>query len=179
VPKLASEKKLGSNLHPELLMLARRCAAILGLVVGASSLAKAQTATQTVTFAVNAINTISISGTPSLTITTATAGSAPTSVTDASSTWAVTTNQTGAKITASIASNMPAGLTLSVNLAAPTGATSNGSLALSTTSADLVDGITKLAQNSLTATYTLSATAAAGVVASSTRVVTYTISGGV
>lgn len=159
-------------------MLARRCAASLALVLGASGLAKAQTATQTVTFAVNAINVISVAGSPSLTITTAGAGSAPSSVTDATSTWAVTTNQTGAKITASIASNMPAGLTLSVNLAAPTGATSNGALALSTVAADLVDGITKVAQGGLSMTYTLDATAAAGVVASATRLVTYTISGG-
>lgn len=159
-------------------MFARRSAFALALVLGASGLAKAQTATQTVTFAVNAINVISVSGSPTLTVTTAAAGSAPSTVSDATSNWAVTTNQTGAKITASIASNMPAGVTLSVNLAAPTGATSNGSLALSTTSADLVDGITKVAQNALSVTYTLAATAAAGVVSSSTRVVTYTISGG-
>ena len=159
-------------------MFARRSAFAVALVLGASGLAKAQTATQTVTFAVNAINVVSVSGSPTLTVTTAAAGSGPTSVTDATSSWAVTTNQTGAKITASIASNMPAGLTLSVNLAAPTGATSNGSLALSTISADLVDGITKVAQSSLSVTYTLAATAAAGVVSSATRVVTYTISGG-
>ena len=70
--------------------------------------------TQTVTFAVNAINQISFTGAPSLTITTAVAGSDPTSASDATSTWNVTTNQTGAKISASIASAMPAGLTLRV-----------------------------------------------------------------
>ncbi len=145
-------------------------------IAGASALAGAQT--QTVTFAVNAINQISNSGTPSLTITTAVAGSQPTSATDATSSWAVTTNQSGAKISASIPSAMPAGLTLKVNLGAPAGATSAGLQTLSTSSVDLVTAITKLASGSLSATYQLDATAAAGVVASSTRLVTYTISGG-
>ena len=157
----------------------RHAVAALALVLFAIPAAQAQTATQTVTFAVNAINQIAFTGAPSLTITTAVAGSAPTSVTDASSAWAVTTNQTGAKISASIPSNMPAGLTLSANLAAPTGATSASFQSLSTVSVDLVTAITKLAQGSLTATYKLDATAAAGVVASATRLVTYTISGGV
>jgi hypothetical protein len=156
----------------------RRIAAALALVVVAAPLAHAQTATQTVTFAVNAINQIAFTGAPSLTITTAVAGSAPTSVTDATSSWAVTTNQSTAKITASIASNMPAGLTLSANLANPTGATSAGYQALSTVAVDMVTSITKLAQGSLGVTYKLDATPAAGVVASATRVVTYTITGG-
>ena len=162
-----------------MIKIARHAAAALALVLFAIPAAQAQTATQTVTFAVNAINQIAFTGAPSLTITTAVAGSAPTSVTDASSAWAVTTNQTGAKISASIPSNMPAGLTLSANLAAPTGATSASFQSLSTVSVDLVTAITKLAQGSLTATYKLDATAAAGVVTSTTRLVTYTISGGV
>jgi hypothetical protein len=45
--------------------------------------AGAQSATQTLTFAINAINQIAFVGTPSLTITTAVAGAAPTSVTNA------------------------------------------------------------------------------------------------
>ena len=161
-----------------LINTARRIAAAAALVVVAAPLAQAQTATQTVTFAVNAINQIAFTGAPSLTITTAVAGSAPTSVTDATASWAVTTNQTGAKITASIPA-MPAGLTLSASLAAPTGGTSAGFLALSATAVVLVTGITKLAQGSLGVSYKLDATAAAGVVTSATRVVTYTITGGV
>ncbi len=161
-----------------LINTARRFAAAIALVVVAAPLAHAQTATQTVTFAVNAINQIAFLGAPSLTITTAVAGSAPTSVTDATASWAVTTNQTGAKISASIASDMPAGLTLSSSLAAPTGGTSAGFLSLSTVAVDLVTGITKLAQGALGVSYTLDATPAAGVVTSATRVVTYTITGG-
>lgn len=147
-------------------------------IAGASALAGAQSTTQTVTFAVNAINQIAITGSPSLTVSTAVAGSQPTSATDATSAWAVTTNQTSAKVSATIPTVMGTGLTLRVNLAAPAGATSAGSVALGTVAVDLVTVITKLAQGSLTATYGLDATAAAGVVASSTKVVTYTISGG-
>lgn len=160
--------------------IARRCALALALgTITLAGSASAQTATQSVTLAVNAINQIAFTGSPSLTITTATAGSNPTSVSDASATWAVTTNQTGAKITASIASALPAGITLSANLAAPAGGSvSAGSQALGTTAVDLVTGLTKLAQGGMGVTYTLSATAAAGVLASTSRVVTYTITGG-
>ena len=135
--------------------------------------------TQTVTFQVTAINQISVAGAPSLVINTATAGSAPTSVTSAANTWSVTTNQSTASITASIASAMPAGLTLSANLTAPAGATSTGLTALGTVAVNVVTGITKLNSAALGLTYQLDATAAAGVVSSSTRVVTYTITGGV
>ncbi|MDB4889962.1 MAG: hypothetical protein JWL61_1817 [Gemmatimonadetes bacterium] len=83
----------------------RRSAVLLALVAFGAVSASAQTATQTVTFQVNAINQIAFVGSPSLTITTAVAGAAPTSVT-AAGTWAVTTNQTGAKITASIPLDM-------------------------------------------------------------------------
>lgn len=157
-------------------MSAGRILSAMALMVAATGAASAQV-TQTVTFQVNAINQIAFAGSPSLLINTATAGSAPTSAT-ANATWAVTTNQTGAKITASINSAMPAGLTLSVNLAAPAGATGAGSTALGTTSVDVVTGITKLAQGALGVTYTLDATPAAGVQSSTTRTVTYTITGG-
>src|SRR4051812_3682379 len=95
---------------------------IAGLLAAAASAASAQTATQTVTFQIDAINQVAVSGTPTLAITAAVAGGAPTTVTSTGNTWAVTTNQTTAKITASIASNMPSGVTLSANLGAPAGA---------------------------------------------------------
>ena len=158
-------------------MNAKKILSTMALMLSAASAASAQTATQVVTFQVDAINQIAFTGSPSLVINTATAGSNPTGAT-ASANWAVTTNQTGAKITASIASNMPAGLTLQVNLTAPAGGTSAGAQSLSTTSVDLVTSITKLAQGSLGVTYSLAATPTAGVVTSSTRTVTYTITGG-
>lgn len=147
-------------------------------LLGATQVASAQTANQTVTIQVDAINVIAFAGSPSLTINAAVAGSAPTSATNATASWAVTTNQTGSKITASISAAMPAGLTLSANLGAPTGASSNGLTALATSAVDLVTGITKLAQGTLAVTYQLDATIAAGVVASTSRTVTYTITGG-
>ena len=158
-------------------MNAGRILATVALVIGAASVASAQTANQIVTFQVDAINQISFAGSPSLVINTATAGSNPTSA-SAAATWAVTTNQSGAKITASIGSNMPAGLTLSVNLTAPTGGSSAGAQSLSTIAVDLVTSITKLAQSALAVSYSLDATPAAGVVSSTTRTVTYTITGG-
>ena len=144
---------------------------------GAATAASAQTANQTVTFQIDAINQIAFSGSPSLVVNSATAGSNPTASTSAA-TWAVTTNQTGAKITASIGSNMPAGLTLSANLSAPAGGSSAGAQSLSTTAVDLVTSITKLAQSAIGVSYTLDATPTAGVVSSTTRTVTYTITGG-
>ena len=156
----------------------RRAFTMLLLVTPVSG-ARAQSAAQTITISVSAINQIAFLGSPTLAITTATAGSAPTSATDATATWAVTTNQTGAKVTASIPTAMPAGLTLSANLAPPTGATSSAFQPLGTTAVDLVTGIGKLAQNALGVTYRLDATPAAGVISSATRVVTYTITGGV
>lgn len=149
------------------------------LVAAAAASASAQTATQTVTFQVDAINQVGVTGSPTLAITAAVAGSAPTSVTSSGNTWAVTTNQSTAKITAAIGVAMPAGVTLSANLGAPAGATSAGLKALSTTAVDIVTGITKLNASGLTLSYQLDATAAAGVITSTTRVVTYTITGGV
>jgi hypothetical protein len=154
--------------------------ATVALLVGATTVAAAQTtATQIVTFQVDAINQIAFAGSPSLVINTATAGGNPTSATNSAATWAVTTNQSGAKITASINAAMPAGLTLSANLVAPAGATSNGLQALGVVAVDMVTGITQVNGNALGVTYQLDATTAAGVVASQSRTVTYTITGGV
>ena len=148
------------------------------LAVCSPASGKAQTGTQTVRFAVNAINVIAFTGSPSVKVITAVAGSNPTTVTNGTARWAVTTNQTGAKITASIPSNVPAGLTLSASLQAPTGGTSLGFKALTTVSVDLDTGITKRNQTNRTVSYRLAATPAAGVIAPTTRVVTYTITGG-
>ena len=157
---------------------AQRFAIAVALLAIASPSARAQSTTQTVSFAVKAVNVISFTGSPSLTIVTAVAGSNPTTITNATARWNVTTNQTGAKITASIPSNTPAGVTLSVRLQAPTGGASLGFKTLNTVSVDLVTGVTKRNQTNRTVTYRLAATPAAGVIPSTTRVVTYTITGG-
>jgi CheY-like chemotaxis protein len=169
-----------SNAFGALFMTLSRTAIVSGLLLmvlaGSSA---AQTATQTVTFQVDAINLVGVAGTPSLTVTTGTAGTATTSVTSSGESWAVTTNQTGAKITASLASAMPAGLTLSATMTAPSGAASAGLQPLSTTAVDMVTTITRLSAPGLSMSYRLDATPAAGVVSSTTRVVTFTITGGV
>lgn len=140
--------------------------------------ASAQTGTQDVSFEVQAINEIAFTGSPSLVINSATAGSAPTSAT-ANATYAVTTNESSRKITAQINSAMPSGATLSVTLAAPAGGTSAGAVQLSTTAQDVVTGISTLNASGLNVTYGLAATAAAGVIPASTRTVTYTIVAGI
>ena len=157
-------------------MNAGRILATLALLAGATTVASAQN-TQVVSFQVNAVNQIAFSGSPSLTINTATAGSDLTAAT-ATANWAVTTNQTGAKISASLDSDMPSGLVLTVDLTAPATASSAGVKTLSSASVDLVTGITKLAAGSLGVGYSLTASASAGVVSSTTRTVTYTITGG-
>ena len=161
-----------------LTLTGRGLAALLLVLALPSRRAGAQAANQTLSFGITAINQIAFVGTPSLTITSATAGSAPTSATNAAATWAVTTNQSGAKITASIPTAMPAGLTLSANLVAPAGGVSAGYQALDVIAVDVVTGITKVAQGGMAVTYKLDATPAAGVVPSASRVVTYTITGG-
>lgn len=136
-------------------------------------------ATQTVTFSVNVINEISISGSPSaLAVSTSTAGAAPNSVSDSSTRYAITTNGSNRKITAELDQAMPAGVTLKVNLAAPTGASSAGPVVLETTAADVVTGITGLNQRAKGITYELSATPAAGTVGSQQRVITFTVTTG-
>ena len=137
------------------------------------------TATQTVTYEVQAINELAVSGsTASLTVNAATAGSAPTAVTDSSTSYAITTNETNRKITGALNSDTPSGVTLAVTLAAPTGGTSAGKQNLSSTPVDLVSGISTLNETGKGITYELSATSAAGVVASASKTVTLTITAG-
>ncbi len=137
------------------------------------------TAQQTVTFEVQAIDEISVSGNPAaLVISTATAGSEPDDVTNNTTTYAVTTNGTSKKITGALDSAMPGNTTLQVNLTAPTGGSSAGGVALTDSDADLVTGITQKAESGLTITYTLSATVSAGIVASDSRTVTLTLTAG-
>lgn len=154
-------------------------ASLVAVLAAASSAFASDTATQTVTFSVSAINEISVSGNPgALTVSAATAGSAPTPVSNSSTSYAVTTNEEGRKITAEIDEAMPTGVTLTASLAAPTGATSAGAVALTAVAQDAVTGISTLNEGGKTITYGLSATSAAGVQASDTRTVTLTITAG-
>jgi hypothetical protein len=150
----------------------------LALLIGAQGVA-AQTATQVVRFEVNAINQIGVSGSPApLVINTAIAGSAPTSVTVDGTSYAVTTNEQNQKITASLDQPMPAGMTLEIALSAPIGAASAGPVALGTSGADVVTGISSVAAVALPITYRLRATPVVQVSAAAARIVTFTIVSG-
>ena len=145
---------------------------------GIASQASAQEAEQVVTFEVQAINQISVGGSPSLTISTAVAGDAPTAVSDVA-TYAITTNEEDRKITAELDENMPTGLTLTIDMAAPVGSgLSTDVQTLSTDAVALVTGVSLLNESGLGISYNLSATSAAGVVSSSTRTVTFTVVAG-
>lgn len=132
---------------------------------------------------VQAINEIAIAGDVSLTISAATAGSAPTPVTDGT-TYAITTNDASGtmKITASTdiaPSSLGDGpgedLVLSVTAAAPTGGTSAGPVSLGTSAQDVVTGLAAVSQAGVALSYTLTASAATGQLGQSAITVTYTI----
>jgi hypothetical protein len=159
--------------------LFRSLIAFAGVITFAST-AAAQTATQDVTYSVSAINQISVSGgAQTLAVTTAVAGSAPTAVSSSGLTWAVTTNETNRKVVAKLDLAMAAGVTLTSNLTAPSSGLSAGAKALTALDQDMVTSIDTQDASALSLVYTLSATSAAGVVASTTRTVTYTIMSGV
>lgn len=130
-----------------------------GVAVGTAA---AQSDTQVVTIVVADINEIAVSsGTLSLTINSATAGSNPDADTDATTTYDITTNGSSKKITAALGSAYATGISLALTLGAPTGASSSGAVTLTTVAQDMVTGITKLAETGVSISYTASATAAA------------------
>ena len=150
-------------------------ATAMGFLVSGGAFA-AESADQTVTYEVTAINELAVSGDPgALTIDSATAGSEPDAVSDATSSYDITTNGSNKKITAVIDSDMPTGMVLSLT-AASAGGSGGGEQTLSTAAADVVTDLTEVAESGQTLTYGLSATVAAGVVASASKTVTLTIS---
>jgi hypothetical protein len=151
---------------------------LLGFILGVSGRAMAASSVnQTVTIAVGAINEISVTGSPSLTVNTATAGSQPTEATDGSTTYNITTNGTNMKITGALSPALPGGVTLKINLAS-VGGTSSGDVTLGTSPLSLVTGITQKVESLDVITYKLDALVSAGVVPSTTETVTLTIASG-
>ncbi|MET0398068.1 MAG: hypothetical protein ABW277_14810 [Longimicrobiaceae bacterium] len=130
---------------------------------------------QTVGYEVQAVSEISFSGSPSLVIGQATAGTGLTSA-SAGASYALTTNQSGMKITAQLGAALPDHVVLSVSLEAPSGGTSAGTVALSDAVAkDVVTGVSTVNESGLDVTYTLAAGVAAGVVPAGTVQVMYTV----
>jgi hypothetical protein len=137
------------------------------------------TATVTATFQVMAINELSVSGNPAaMIISSATAGLAPNPAFESSTTYAITTNETNRKITGAINSAMPSGLALAAIVVNPTGAFCTGYQFITTAPVDLVTGISTVNQSGIVIGYIVGATSAAGVVPSSTRTFTLTITAG-
>ena len=150
---------------------------IAALFVGVSGSAfAASTTTQTITYQVQAVNEISVSGNPgALIVSAATAGSQPTAVTDATTTYSITTNGTAKKITGVLNTAMPDNTSLKATLTAPSGGTGAGQVTLTASAADLVTAIDAVAESGIAISYEFSATAAAGVVASAQKTVTLTV----
>ena len=155
-------------------------ALILNFVIPQETMAQA-TANQNVTLAVNAVYKIATSGNPgAMTITTGTAGTnALTSVSDASTTYSITQNfASTVKITANLDAALPAGYTLQLNLASTKG-TSAGTVDISATTpasaSNVVTNVALGADAGQAITYTFGANASAGVLASTAKVVTLTL----
>lgn len=143
---------------------ARQAAIIGGLSCLGAFAAKAQT--------------LSVSGSPAaLVINTAIAGQPPTTDGDNTTTYTVKAQNKNRplKITGRLNTAMPPGVTLTINMLAPTGATSNGTVTLDATARDLVGEIDNTNAQTRGISYTLSATAAAGVVPPQSRTVTLTL----
>ncbi|PKL42450.1 MAG: hypothetical protein CVV41_14675 [Candidatus Riflebacteria bacterium HGW-Riflebacteria-1] len=135
--------------------------------------------TQIVTYSVNSINEISVTGAPTLTIIAPAAGSLLADAEDSTTTYAITTNGSGLKITGSLADAMPTGVDLRIHLIAPSVGASAGVVTFTAaTAVTLVTGITQVAESGLGITYTMSASLAAGAIPSATKVVTLTIVAG-
>lgn len=147
----------------------------------ALEVASAQTATQSVNLTVNTVYKIATSGNPAaLIVTTGTAGTdALTSVSDNSTTYSITQNfGNTVKITANLDAALPSGYALTVNLASTKG-TSAGTVdisnATSGSAVNVVTGIQMGADAGQPIGYTFSALASAGMMTSTTRTVTLTL----
>lgn len=146
----------------------KRILLILALAA-VGSLAAAQSDTQQVTAVVSAVDTIDVTGSPTLTTGVNAA------VTDASSSYAITTNGTGRSITVALDTNMGTGRTLTLTMAAPSGAASSP-VVLTSTAQTAVTGVANVSASGLALSYNFvaDATAAPG---SETKTVTFTIAG--
>jgi len=133
-------------------------------------------ATQTVSFKVQVINEISVSGSPGpLLLNVSKAGAEPAAVEDSSTRYAITSNLNNMKITGKLDSEMPAYTALHITLTPPSGAYGCGEQNLSTTAQDLITGINQTKGSDLPISYKFSAQAQAGEIPLSSRQVVLTI----
>jgi len=121
---------------------------------------------------------LSVNGTPaSMIISSAVTGVGSMSVTDATTTYFVRVKNASGNgtISAQLSAPMPLGTTLSLTMTPSFGATSLGPVDLSTVSQAVVTNIQKENGSTLAMTYVFAATAAAGVVPTQSRTVTFTL----
>lgn len=136
----------------------------------------ASSAVQIVSVPVATITSFTTSGNPSvLAINMAVPGFQPDNAVNAETTYNISTNESNKKITAMLNCNMPANTYLKIRLVAPNEAMSMGDVTLSTMPADLVTGISKVAESGKKITYTFSSTVAVGMIASGMRTVVLTV----
>ena len=154
---------------------------VVGSVFAVQAVLAQSTATQSVNLTVSTVYKISTSGNPSaLTVTTGTAGTdALTSVSDNSTTYSITQNfGNTVKITANLDAALQAGYTLNINMVSTKG-TSAGSVNISNATSgsalSVVTGINRGADAGQTISYTFAALASAGMLTSTTRTVTLTL----
>jgi hypothetical protein len=142
------------------------------LLLKFSSIAAVNPVTVNVTATVSSIDNIVFSDNPST--LNVTPGTSPR--TNSTTSYGIITNQTSRRISAALNSSLPTGISLSVSLAAPSGATSAGLVSVSTSSVNLVTGISRVNQTGLGVTYSVSATPLAAVTNGIVRTITYTLS---
>jgi hypothetical protein len=136
------------------------------------------TANHTVTLNVNAVRLLTVSGTPTLTISAGSVGSDDlTTVTDNASTYSLTQNASAAaKVTAALNTALGTGYKLQINAANSTGGVSQGTLDISDgTAKTVLLGLPKGAYSAQTIAYTFDAKASSGIF-SGTKTMTLTLS---
>ena len=106
---------------------------VISLCSTLQALSASNTASQTITFSIDPIAEIAISGDPpALTASSAQAGTDPADVEDMSTFYAVTTNGAAEKVSVSLSAPMPSGTQLFVEVDAPNGANCLGNICLDT-----------------------------------------------
>jgi hypothetical protein len=133
-------------------------------------------ATQTITFSIDPISEITVSGDPPPLVAQAVSdGGNPANVSDNSTFYAITTNGSSQKITASLSAPMPNGTWLKLMATPPSGATCAGCLDLDINEQNIITGISQIAEGNLQLTYVFRSTAAAGIIPTTSRIVMFTL----
>lgn len=140
-----------------------------------SNSVKANSASQDVIIAVNALNEITLSKSEvNLSVTSPTESEVNEEVSDSTTTMTYSTNESNQKITAELDRGLPTGITLMVEVASASG-TSEGQVVLEEFSQDIITGLSNISESGQTVTYTVGANMFAEPTPGVTYTVTYTI----